>query len=122
MSKPKHEKNYDALAEARLRHARLSARKARLVLDLIRGKSVKEAMDLLMVTHKPSAVPEVLQVLKSARANAARKKVSNPDGLVVSETFADAATMMKRWRPAPMGRGVRIRKRTCHITIRLNDR
>lgn len=122
MSKPKREKNYDALAEARLRHARLSARKARLVLDLIRGKSVKEALDLLTLTHKPSAAPEVLQVLKSARANAAKKKVSNPDGLVVSETFADAAAMMKRWRAAPMGKGVRILKRTCHITIRLNDR
>ena len=122
MSKPKREKNYDALAEARLLHARMSARKARLVLDLIRGRSVKEAIDLLTVTHKPSAAPEVLQVLKSARANAARKKVANPDGLLVSETFADTATMMKRWRPAPMGRGVRIRKRTCHITIRLNDR
>jgi large subunit ribosomal protein L22 len=122
MSKPKHEKNYDAVSEARLRHAHMSARKARLVCDLIRGKQVKAAIDLLTLTHKPSAAPEVLQVLKSARANAVRKKVANPDGLTVSEVFVDAAAMMKRMRPAPMGRGVRVRKRSCHITIRLNDR
>lgn len=120
MSKPKREKNYDAVSEAKLRHAHMSARKARLVCDLIRGKSVGQAINMLTLTHKPSAAPEVLQVLKSARANAEQAKITRPDELVVSEVFVDAATMMKRMRAAPMGRGVRVRKRTCHITIRLN--
>jgi large subunit ribosomal protein L22 len=122
MSKPKREKNYDALGEARLRHARVSARKARLVCDLIRGKRVKDALDLLSVTHKPSAGPMVLEVLKSAAANAKAQHDVQPDDLVVSEVFVDGAMMLKRTRPAPMGRAVRVRKRMCHITIRLNER
>lgn len=121
MSKAKREKNYDAVSEAKMRHARMSARKARLVCDLIRGKRVGEAINLLTVTHKPSAAPEVLQVLKSARANAKTAKVEDVDDLVVRDVFVDAASMMKRMRAAPMGRGVRVRHRTCHITIRLNE-
>jgi large subunit ribosomal protein L22 len=121
MGKAKREKNYETVGEARLRHAHVSARKARLVCDLIRGKRVKEAIDLLTMTHKPSAAPMVLEVLKSAAANAKRQKHPDVDNLRVSEVFADAAMMLKRMRPAPMGRGVRVRKRMCHITIRLND-
>jgi large subunit ribosomal protein L22 len=121
MSKPKREKNYEVVSEAKLRHARMPARKARLVCDLIRGRRVKDAIDLLSMTHKPSAAPDVLQLLKSARANAVQKKVAKPDELVVTDAFVDGAMMIKRWRPAPMGRGVRIRKRLCHITIRLNE-
>jgi large subunit ribosomal protein L22 len=120
MSKPKREKNYEAVSEARLRNARMSARKARLVCELIRGKSVGEAIKVLMVTHKPSAAPEVLEVLKSARANAQVQKIQNPDELVVSDVFVDGAAMVKRMRAAPVARRVRVRKRTCHITIRLN--
>lgn len=121
MSKPKWEKNYEAISEAKLRNAHMSARKARLVCELIRGKRVSDAIKTLILTHKPSAAPEVLQVLKSARANAENKKVRNVDDLVVSDVFVDAAAMMKRTKAAPMGRAVRIRKRTCHITIRLNE-
>lgn len=122
MSKPKQERSYEAVSEAKLRYARMSARKARLVCDLIRGKRVGEAITLLQMTHKPSAGVEVLQVLKSARANAEQSKtVSNVDDLVVSDVFVDGATMLKRMRAAPQGRGVRIRKRMCHITIRLNQ-
>jgi len=123
MSKPKREKNYDALAEARHRFARMPARKARLVCDLVRGKSVGEAIDLLTLTHKPSAAPDLLNVIKSARANARQKGYSEAeaDGLVLSDVFVDGAPMIKRMRPAPMGRGVRVRKRSCHITVRLNE-
>ncbi len=121
MSKPKTVRKYDAVSEAKLRFARMSARKARLVVELIRGKSVGEALSLLKLTHKPSACPDVLRVLKSARANAERMKVSDVDNLKVSEVFVDNAPMIKRMRPAPMGRGVRVRKRMCHITIRLNE-
>jgi large subunit ribosomal protein L22 len=121
MSKPKRIKNYDAIAEARLRNAGMPARKARLVLDLIRGKSVPDAFKILSVTHKPSAAPAVLKLLKSAVANARVKDSLEPEQLVVATAFADGGMMLKRLRPAPMGRGVRVRKRTCHITIRLNE-
>ncbi len=73
------------------------------------------------MTHKPSACPAVIQVLKSAVANAKQADHPNPESLVVATAFADGAMMLKRLRPAPMGRGVRVRKRTCHITIRLNE-
>ena len=121
MSKPKTEKKYEAVSEAMHRHAPMTARKARLVLDLIRGKQVGEAMTLLTMTHKPSAAPAVLAVLKSARANAEKAKVAKVDELVITDAFADVAGMQKRIRSAPMGRAVRIRKRSCHITIRLNQ-
>lgn len=122
MSKPKREKNYAAVSEAKLRNAGIPARKARLVCDLVRGKSVGEAIAMLKMTNKPGAAPLVLEVLKSARANAENQKVSDVDDLIVTDIFADGALMMKRMRAAPMGRGVRVRKRTCHITIRLNNR
>lgn len=121
MSKPKFEKKYDAVSEARHKLAPMTARKARLVLDLIRGKTVRQALDLLAVTAKPSAAPAVIRVLESARANAERKKIDSPDDLIVTGAFADVAGMLKRLRPAPQGRGVRVRKRMCHITIRLNE-
>lgn len=121
MGKPKREKNYECVSEAKYRYAPMPARKARLVCDLIRGKSVKEALDLLSLIHKPSAAPAVIKVLKSARANAqTNKKVEDPDNLIISEVFVDGAFMLKRFRAAPMGRAVRVRKRFCHITIRLN--
>ena len=122
MSKQKKEKNYEAVSEAKLRHARMPARKARLIADLIRGKRVGEALRLLQVTHKPSACPAVLNVLKSARKNAEDVAgVSDPDNLRVGTVFVDGGAMQKRMRAAPMGRGVKVRKRSCHITIRLNE-
>ena len=120
MSKPKTVKKYDAVSEARRRYAPMPARKARLVLDLIRGKTVKQALAILQFTHKPIACPEVLNLVKSARANAEVGKAEDIDTLVITDAFADVAGMHKRLRPAPMGRGVRVRKRMCHITIRLN--
>lgn len=119
MSKPKFEKPYVCVSEAIYRNAPMSARKARLVADLVRGKNVHDAINLLAFTYKPSAQPAVLNTLKSAIANAKVKK-ANVEELVVSEIFVDVAGMFKRPRPAPMGRVVRIRKRSCHITVRLN--
>jgi large subunit ribosomal protein L22 len=122
MPKQKKEKNYEAVSEAHLHNAHMPARKARLVCDLIRGKSVGDALRLLQVTHKPSACPSVLRLLKSARANAEKAGVSdNPDSLIVGTVFVDGGAMQKRMRAAPMGRGVQVRKRSCHITIRLTE-
>ena len=121
MSKPNHVKNYEAIGEARLKNARMPARKARLVCDLIRGKSVGDAIRILSVTHKPSACPDVHNLLLSARRNAVLNGARNEDELVVGTVFVDGGAMLKRMRPAPMGRGVTVRKRSCHITIRLNE-
>jgi large subunit ribosomal protein L22 len=98
----------------------MTARKARLVVDLIRGKSVSEALTILENLHKPSACPAVKNVLKSAAANAGIEDILADSTHYVSAAFVDGAPMMKRMRPAPMGRGVRVRKRLCHITIRLS--
>ena len=122
MPKTKKAKNYEAIGEAHLHNAPMPARKARLVCDLIRGKTVGEALRLLQVTHKPSACPSVLRLLKSARSNAERVgNVNDPDGLLVGTVFVDGGAMQKRMRAAPMGRGVQVRKRSCHITIRLTE-
>lgn len=122
MSKPTFEKKYDAVAEAIYRWAPMTARKARLVLDLVRGKTVSDALRMLKVTHKPSAAPAVAQVIKSAAANAKVAEHATPDDLIITGAFADTAGMIKRMRAAPMGRGVKVRKRMCHITIRLEDK
>lgn len=124
MSKPKTEKNWEGVAQARAKHVPIPARKARLVLDLIRGKSVDEALRILAFTKKPSAVPVVTKLLRNAAACAkttANLSEQDVSSLRVSEVYADGAAMLKRLRPAPMGRGVRVRKRSCHITLRLDS-
>ena len=121
MSKKPTQKKYEAVAEAKKRNAIMTARKARLVLDLIRGKSVDKALEILAFTNKPSSCPDIIKVIKSAAANAEKKGVNDAGELIITDSFADGAGMLKRLRPAPMGRGVRVRKRSCHITIRLNE-
>ena len=103
-------------AQAKWVHS--SARKARLVTDLIRGRSVPEARTILAFTERAAAV-DVEKVLRSAVANAE----SNPalhwrgDDLVVHAVYVDEGPTLKRWRARARGRVARIRKRTCHITI-----
>ncbi len=99
-----------------LRHSRMSASKARQVLDLIRGKEVGRAAETLRATERDAA-SVVAKLLASAVANAAHNDLMDPDDLYVSACFADEGTTLKRWRPRARGRATRIRKRTCHITI-----
>ena len=101
---------------AQHRHARMSASKARLVLDLIRGKSVAEARTILQFSERDAATT-IAKVLDSAVANAANNNDIPPEELFVSACFADEGPTMKRWRPRARGRATRIRKRTCHITV-----
>ena len=101
---------------ARHRHARMSATKARQVLDLIRGKSVSEARTILQFTDRAAAAA-IAKVLDSAVANAANNHDIPPDELYVASCYADEGPTMKRWRPRARGRATRIRKRTCHITV-----
>jgi large subunit ribosomal protein L22 len=99
-----------------LRHARLSASKVREVLDLIRGKPVHEAEDILRFSERDAAFV-VGKVLHSAIANAENNDEMDAEELYVSACFADEGTTMKRWRPRARGRATRIRKRTSHITV-----
>jgi large subunit ribosomal protein L22 len=99
-----------------LRHYRMSATKARQVLDLVRGQEVDRAEEILRSTPREGA-RVVAKVLASAVANARNNDLLDPDDLYVSACFADEGTTMKRWRPRARGRATRIRKRTCHITV-----
>jgi large subunit ribosomal protein L22 len=99
-----------------LRHARLSPYKVREVLDLVRGKPVHEAEDILRFSERDAATV-VGKVLHSAVANAENNDELEPEELFVSACFADEGTTIKRWRPRARGRATRIRKRTSHITV-----
>ena len=103
-------------ARAILRYARISSRKVKIVADLIRGKKVDEALAIVKFTPKASS--EILEkLLKSAIANAENNHGMNRGNLIVSEIYANQGPTLKRIRPAAKGSAVRIRKRTCHITI-----
>lgn len=103
---------------ARLSGARISAQKARLVADQIRGKSVEEALDILAFSTKKGAAL-VKKVLESAIANAEHNEGADVDELKVSTIFVDEGFVMKRIRPRAKGRADRILKRTCHITVKV---
>jgi large subunit ribosomal protein L22 len=90
------------------------------VIDLIRGKQVSEAKAILMTTPKAATEP-VMKVLNSAIANAENSKDMAADMLFVAEVFADQGPTLKRFRPRAQGRASRIRKRTSHITIILDQ-
>lgn len=103
-----------------LRGARLSAQKGRLVADLIRGKSVEEALDILTFSPKKGA-RIVKKLLESAVANAEHNDGADIDELKVSTIYVDEGMTMKRIRPRAKGRADRIFKRTCHITVKVAD-
>ncbi|MDQ0232982.1 50S ribosomal protein L22 [Metabacillus malikii] len=100
---------------------RIAPRKARLVLDLIRGKQVGEAVAIL--THTPKAASPIIEkVLKSAVANAEHNYEMDINNLVVSEAYANEGPTLKRFRPRAQGRASAINKRTSHITIILTEK
>ena len=101
---------------AKYRHARMSATKARAVLDLVRNLPVDEAADVLRFTDR-AAAEAIGRVLASAVANAEHNDELDSESLYVSACYADEGPTLKRWRPRARGRATRIRKRTCHITI-----
>lgn len=105
---------------AKLSTARLSAQKARLVADQIRGKGVEEALELLTYSPKKGAAI-IKKLLNSAIANAEHNEGVDIDELKVSTIYVDEATTMKRIRPRAKGRADRILKRSCHITVKVAD-
>ena len=109
------------LAKAEARYVRTSAQKARLVVDLIRGRSANEARIILRQTNKRMA-PVVLKVLDSAIANAENRSTDiDVDQLVVAEAYVNEGPRMKRIRPAPMGRAYRYQRRMSHIVVKVGD-
>jgi large subunit ribosomal protein L22 len=112
----------DLVATATLRYLGTSAQKARLVVDLIRGLDVGQAVSALRYTDKAVAT-DIGRLLESAVANARQKRMDlDVDRLYVRTAWVDGGPMLKRIRPAPMGRAFRILKRMCHITLGLAER
>jgi len=104
-----------------VKHARVSTRKAKLVIDLIRNKGIDEAYAILKYT--PRKASEILyKLLKSAEANAVNNNELDRDSLYVSEIYAEQGPTLKRIRPRAQGRAFRIRKRTSHITVVLKEK
>ena len=110
------DKENEVRAEAKW--VRMSARKARVVADHIRGRSVPEARTVLAFTPR-AAAREIEKVLKSAVANAEANHNLAGDELVVSAAYVDEGPTIKRWRPRARGRVNRVFKRTCHITVKV---
>jgi len=107
--------------KAQARFIRIAPRKARIVIDLIRGKGVKEALGILRYTPKKGS-KIIEKVLRSAIANAENNNDMNRDTLVISKAYVDEGPTLKRFRPRAQGRASRIRKRTSHITVMLRER
>ena len=108
-------------ATATLRYLKASAQKVRLVVDLVRGKRVEEAIQILHFTKKTVA-KDLEKLLRSAVANAEnREDGASVDDLVVSKIYVNEGPREKRVQPAPMGRAYRIQKRKSHITVHLSD-
>ena len=105
---------------ARLRGAMISAQKARLVADQIRGQKVDQALNTLAFSTKKAA-HMVKKLLESAIANAEHNEGADVDELRVSAIFVDEGMTMKRIQPRAKGRADRIMKRTCHITVKVSD-
>jgi large subunit ribosomal protein L22 len=108
-------------ATAKARFVRVSASKARRVIDLVRGKSVDEALDILRWAPQAASEP-VAKVIASAAANAQNNAGLDPTTLVVATVYADEGPTAKRIRPRAQGRAFRVRKRSSHITVIVESR
>ncbi|BCS53062.1 50S ribosomal protein L22 [Geobacter sp. SVR] len=107
-------------SSAKLTSIRLSPRKTRLVVDLVRGKGIQEALNTLRFLPQPSA-KLISKLLKSAVANAEQKGVADVDRLFVKTIYVDGGAVLKRFLPRAMGRASKIRKPTSHISVTLSD-
>jgi large subunit ribosomal protein L22 len=109
-------------ARAEARYIRVSAQKARLVIDLIRGQQAGQAITILQQTNKRIA-PTIEKVLRSAIANASNKSDDvDVDQLIVTEAYVNEGPRMKRIRPAPMGRAYRYQRRISHIVVTVGEK
>lgn len=102
------------------KYIRISPQKARLVADMVRGKAVSEAVSILEYTEK-AASRYIYKLINSAVANSSQIEGIDIDTLFVKEIYVDQGPTLKRFRARAMGRGTRILKRTCHITVVLDE-
>jgi large subunit ribosomal protein L22 len=107
--------------KASLKFARMAPRKIRLVVDLVRGKDVNEAIQILSFTNKKSA-PIIKKLLQSAVANADQKKTIDVDTLFIKHISVDQGPTLKRYMPRAMGRASEIKKKTSHVNLVLEER
>jgi large subunit ribosomal protein L22 len=108
-------------SSAKLTFARLSPRKTRLVVDMVRGKGVENALNILRFSPQPSA-ELIFKLIKSAVANAEQKGVSDIDKMIVKTIYVNEGARLKRFLPRAMGRASRIRKPTSHIHVVLSEK
>ncbi|MCD8199365.1 MAG: 50S ribosomal protein L22 [Coriobacteriaceae bacterium] len=108
-------------AEATAKYLRLSPRKARIVVDQVRGKDVVDALDLLRFNER-AASEIVYKVVASAASNAMVKHGLRQENLVISQAYVNEGPTLKRYRPRAKGMAGHINKRTCHITIVVSNR
>lgn len=108
-------------AKAVAKSVRIAPRKVRLVVDLIRGKNVGEAIAILRLTQR-GASPVVEKVLKSAVANAEHNYELDTENLIVSEAFVNEGATLKRFRPRAQGRASKINKRSSHVTVVVSEK
>jgi large subunit ribosomal protein L22 len=108
-------------ASAKLTFARISPRKTRLVVDMIRGREIQSALNILKFSPQPSA-KLISTLLRSAVANAEQKGVSDVDSLYVKTIYVNAGSVLKRFLPRAMGRASKIRKPTSHIHVVLSEK
>jgi large subunit ribosomal protein L22 len=103
------------------RFVRMSPRKVRLIMDQVRGKKVDEALNML--SFSPQKGARILKkLIHSAVANAEQNSNMDVDALFIKRVFADEGPTLKRWRPRALGRATRIRKRTSHLTVVLDEK
>jgi large subunit ribosomal protein L22 len=103
------------------KYIRISPQKVRLIMDQVRGKKVEEAMNLLSFTPQKGAFV-LKKLINSAVANAEQNLNMDVDNLYIKRAFADEGPTLRRFRPRAMGRATRIRKRTSHLTVILDER
>lgn len=103
------------------KYIRMSPRKVRLVVDTVRGKPVKQALDMLKFMNR-AAAREVAEAVKSAVANAEQNNHLDAEDLYIAEIYADKGPTAKRWQPGPRGRAKPILKRSSHITVVVRER
>ncbi len=106
---------------AKARYVRISPRKARLVVDLVRGEKVEEALNILAFTNKTFA-QKLTKLINSAVANAQHNTNMDADTLWIKRIYVDGGPVLKRYMPRAMGRTTMIRKRTSHITVVLDEK
>lgn len=108
-------------ARAIAKYIRISPRKVREVVDLIRGKDIREALAILKYTPRRASAP-ISKVVQSAAANAEHNYEMNKDNLYVAECFVDQGPIIKRFQPRAMGRADTMRRRTSHITVVVKEK